>query len=270
MLGKLIKHELKATWKMVTLMNVFLLVLTALGVLSFAFKFWNVDNDIMMAFGVLSLVFYYLSILVISIAVCIYVAVRFYRTLYSDEGYLTNTLPVTNHQLLISKILVGTIYEFVTSVVIIVSVIALFFSLIMQFDAATISEIQSVMNEIFAAINGEMHVSIPVLIAECIIFFIVSCFSSIITFFGAISLGQLYQKHKVLGSIIAYFAIVTVIQIISTIISIPTMVYASVSNANATVVSMGTFWFTMILTVVVSIALYFTSAYIIKNKLNLD
>ena len=43
MLGKLIKHEFKATWKMVALMNIFLLVLTALGVLSFAFKFWNVS-----------------------------------------------------------------------------------------------------------------------------------------------------------------------------------------------------------------------------------
>ena len=270
MLGKLIKHEFKATWKMVALMNIFLLVLTALGVLSFAFKFWNVDNDIMMAFGILSLVFYYLSILVISIAVCIYVAIRFYKTLYSDEGYLTNTLPVTNHQLLISKILVGSIYELVTSLVIIVSVLALFFSLVMQFDAATISEIQSVINEVTLTLNSQIHISLPVLIIECIVFFILSCISSIITFFGAISLGQLYQKHKVLGSIIAYFAIVTVIQIISTIISIPTMVYASVANANTAMVSMGAFWFTTILTVIVSIVLYITSAYIMKNKLNLD
>ena len=41
----------------------------------------------------------------------IIIAVRFYKNTYSDEGYLTHTLPVKRGTLLLAKVIAGTIWR---------------------------------------------------------------------------------------------------------------------------------------------------------------
>ena len=48
--------------------------------------------------------------------VSIYIAVRFYKNLYTDEGYLMHTLPVTPRQLLVSKLTVGSLWSFLVTI----------------------------------------------------------------------------------------------------------------------------------------------------------
>ena len=83
--------------------NIFLGIITFIGVISLASPFWSLDLagiDIMLG---LSIFFYVLAIAAGSIAVTVCVAVRYYKNVYTDEGYLTNTLPVTARQIVISK-----------------------------------------------------------------------------------------------------------------------------------------------------------------------
>lgn len=63
---------------------------------------------------------YFLFIIAVeAIAVCssIFMMVRIYRNMFSDEGYLTFTLPVKNGDVLNSKILTGAIWTFFSGIV---------------------------------------------------------------------------------------------------------------------------------------------------------
>ena len=103
MLIKLMKYEWKATWKACAIINFFTVFATILGV--FAMK--SLQNGILHKdqftyIAVILFVFYYLSIIGVSFSMSIYIGVRFYCNLYTDEGYLMHTLPVTKRQLVLS------------------------------------------------------------------------------------------------------------------------------------------------------------------------
>ena len=76
----------------------------------------------------LSIFFYVLAIAAGSIAVTVCVAVRYYKNVYTDEGYLTNTLPVTARQIVISKLSVGILWSIITGAVVCISVMSLIYT----------------------------------------------------------------------------------------------------------------------------------------------
>ena len=125
MLKKLFKYEWKFFWKIPTAISIFLAILTVIGVISLASPFWSLDiTGINIMLG-LSLFFYILAIAAGSIAVTVFIAIRYYKNVYTDEGYLTNTLPVTARQIVISKLSVGMIWSLIIGAVVSVSVFSL-------------------------------------------------------------------------------------------------------------------------------------------------
>ncbi len=58
----------------------------------------------------LSFLLFFLIIMGVSFGTFIVITVRFYKNLFSDEGYLTRTLPVTSGQHLLSKTIAGSIW----------------------------------------------------------------------------------------------------------------------------------------------------------------
>ena len=130
MLRKLLKYEWKSSWRIILAMNCFLLLVTLLGMFSFRALFAENQLEVVQIFGVLSLILYYLTIIVIIFAVLIFMGVRFYRNLYGDEGYLMHTLPVSVHAKVLSKLFVTVAFYLITTIAIILSVISLAFSLI--------------------------------------------------------------------------------------------------------------------------------------------
>ena len=90
MLKKLFKYEWVFFWKVPTAINVFLIIVTIVGVISLASPFWELNLwgiDVLLG---LAIFFYIMAIFACSIAVTVYVAVRYYKNIYTDEGYLTN------------------------------------------------------------------------------------------------------------------------------------------------------------------------------------
>ena len=71
---------------------------------------------------------FWFSVMAILILTSVLVAVRFHINFFSDEGYLTFTLPVKRSTLLFSKILSGYVFYALTALVVAVSlaVIGLF------------------------------------------------------------------------------------------------------------------------------------------------
>ena len=121
MLTKLLEHEWKSNWKVPTILIGILLLLALLTGSTFVVPVWE-DN--MLALGML-IVFiwmtFYLGMFGVSLGISIYLAVRFYKSMYTDEGYLTHTLPVTARQLLLAKGIHMAIWNCLTTLAIVVS-----------------------------------------------------------------------------------------------------------------------------------------------------
>lgn len=98
MLGKLIKYDMKALNRFLILIHGFLLF-AALLVRFFLTGRVLVETPKDGTLLGLSFLLFFLIIMGVSFGTFIVITVRFYKNLFSDEGYLTRTLPVTSgHQ----------------------------------------------------------------------------------------------------------------------------------------------------------------------------
>ena len=103
MLRKLLKYDLRPSVKSWIAMGVLSVIIASVSgaFINIVRQGWLVDDTGLIIFTVLA--FMALAIMVaIPYIISLY---DFYRRLYTDEGYLTFTLPVTRHELLLSKLI---------------------------------------------------------------------------------------------------------------------------------------------------------------------
>lgn len=230
MLGKLFKHEWKSTYRVGCLMLLIIAVVTFFGWLAFRMPMWqaalNEGNYRISSFDILSvmtLLLYVFMLVGVNYGILIYMGVHFYKTMYTDEGYLTHTLPVTKHKLLVSKILVGGIWYLIVMLGIIVSVFVLAAALFsVALPDITWSEIWRAITENWDEFMEMMKRDIGLDIARwgvtLLVTAIVGPFCSIIILYGAVSIGQLFTKHRVLMAIVSYIGIMVLSMIISSVV----------------------------------------------------
>lgn len=266
MLIKLFKHEWKATWKLPTGLIVFLQIVTIFAGLTFAAPFWESELDGLEVLLALVWLLYYFSIIGVSLGITIYLAVRFYKSMYTDEGYLTHTLPVTSHQLLISKVLPMIIWTALGLLGIFVSV-SIFATMAVNFLQADMPMVE-IITEVVQFFADDEGVR---LLVSMLFLGIAGLLSSAMMIAGSITIGQLVGKHKILGSIGAYFAISTVVQICSNIVMIPLFVKDDIYYENSVFDIMTPAYFAIgVIALIIAVVLYFISEFIIRRKLNLD
>ena len=114
MLGKLMKYEWKATWKLLLTANLVTVVMAVLAwalenVVKYPSEFSLVDF-----MQTIVLFTFFISVLAVSVGTVIYLIHRFYTSTYGDQGYLLHTLPVDTHHIIIAKVLVSTIWMLIT------------------------------------------------------------------------------------------------------------------------------------------------------------
>lgn len=269
MLTKLLKYEWKSSYKIVLLMNLFIVITTLIGILTLIAQIWNTASESISSIGVLLFAFYFLSIVLITVVVSIYIAVRFYRSVYTDEGYLMHTLPVTKNQLLLSKTIIGTIHIVLTTIVVLVSIFLLCYFLSTQLSPDAKAAIQFDVNDL-AELADAFATNKILKIILIVIYFIASSFNGVLLCFSGISLGQLFTKHKVIGSIICYIGLYTVLQMLSSFITLPFTGLTLLSDISlSTLLNVG-LTIELIFTIICNIAFYCLSYYILNKKLNLD
>ena len=119
MLKKLYKYDWKSVSMLLLILHGVLLVYSIIGRLAIAIAEnfssragADIDTHLSLSttiFGMGAIAYiliYVIFIVGIVLATILYLAVRMQKSLFSDEGYLTNTLPVSSDKLLWSKILV--------------------------------------------------------------------------------------------------------------------------------------------------------------------
>ncbi len=132
MLGKLIKHEWKATWIFPSFICIFIILITVIscGVFSVLFSDLSLLNGTtaqhmtLLLLYLLSFFFLFFSYIVI----IIYFIYRFYKNLFTREGYLTHTLPTTAGNLILSKLFCSVTWLLITSFLSLSGFIALFYT----------------------------------------------------------------------------------------------------------------------------------------------
>ncbi len=191
MLGKIIKHEFKATYKTALTMILSVLLVGGLvrmmDMVSFDGTIWRIIEMIMAVFYLLLLIAVPVSMFVVSIA-------RFYRTMVKDEGYLTHTLPVKKTQLINGKLITSVIW-------IIISIMVIPLSLLINVKNSiyTFRDIAELLKLVF---------SNSTYIMDCVMFIlliIVSIMTSLLLCYASIGMGQMFNGHRLAGSVLFYF-----------------------------------------------------------------
>jgi hypothetical protein len=219
-------------------------------------------------------------------ATYIYSAVRFYKTMYSKQGYLTHTLPVNYHQLFLGKLLTNSAWIFIITIAVIIAEVIYLMSIVnwafsgiaLVGDISPLGSypnIWSMIGDNWATIVSEIQMELGINIVSffwiIFVMLIIAAPFSMMMIFGAITVGQLSSKHKIAMSILSYFAISTVFSFLSNIVSFVAM--AGIDHR--TPIDGGAF-FTMlfipiiVLYVLVCVGLYFISMVIVQKKLNLE
>lgn len=285
MLGKVIKYEWKSTYKLCGLMLLAIAGVTLLGVLGFALPFKLVMEDsgvakdsiwepIWAMIMMMSMCTYIIMLIGVSYGMQIYQGVHFYKTMYSDEGYLTQTLPVSARQLLVGKTLMAGIWYLLVGISVIISVIILIAAMMMSMlDGAEVwrelSEVQRELRELYPE-TGYQIVRVGL---SAILVILITPFSTMLVLFGSITIGQLSRKYKALMGILAYFGTMFVNMVISYIVQFVLSfkeILFHLGNSSSPSNMAANYDGTLVVSLIMGVSMYFISHYILTKKLNMD
>ncbi len=263
MLGKLIKHEWKAVGKVLAIMHVALILMAVIGKIMLSIdvlrKAWPMWSAL--------LLLYVLSVIAVGVGTHIYLAVRFYKNMYTDEGYLSFTLPVKPWEHIFSKTLVCSIWIFIDAVVIVASIIIL----VMYKGMGT--EFLQGWNELIAQLSAESMLGVWK-VMQGVITVVLSVISVPLTYYFSISIGQLFNSHKMLASVVTFFITINVLQVISTVISAVFMIGTLEAVVDTEGLSLsiydGMLSIGMVEQIVIVIGFWLITNYIMNKKLNLE
>lgn len=132
MLGKLLKYDIKAVGKYwwiaaVTMLGCFGIGGTALSSLIWTFVSIlekgpdGIEMLILIGLYILT-IFSIIGVSICIVAVEVLIFIRYFKHLFTDEGYLTFTLPVSRKKIFLSKVLSALLWFFLNSVVIYVGI----------------------------------------------------------------------------------------------------------------------------------------------------
>ena len=265
MLKKLLKYEFKATAR--TYGGMYLALLAASVLFGGSVWRWNSTNsDAYSALvGLMSLV--YTAVIIGTVVVTIMTIVqRFYRNLLGREGYLMHTLPVTETQLVTSKLISSTVWSLC--------------SILMMADMDLLEQLPlmwSGIREAFARCNMEFW---EALAFSGVVGF-VRMVSAIACIYAACMVGHQFKNHPALAGILSFFVMQYVQGWLEKLLQIGTGVYETaiysivgdVGSIETTVSAlgyMGSAMVTLGIAAAFGVFWFGLTVWLMRNKLNLE
>lgn len=178
MVKKLMKHELRALFRALLYSGVVALLITALGCL---FVLGDPNSAAGAFFSVMGM---YMAVIVFAMAFIVSVS-QFARSLFTGEGYMTFSLPVTPTQLLLAKMfsaIIASLFGFAVALL----------CFYMAFGAlGGLDELGALFNQIGTVITEN-----PGIATEYIIMMIVTVPMGLLFFYLILAVGQLFTKAR--------------------------------------------------------------------------
>jgi hypothetical protein len=286
MLGKLIKYEWKSLFRVECVILAVMFAFTIVGavilntpaVYTMLEEFDSLAGgmQIIFMFSFVSTAIMYIVVLIGGVyGSFIYQGVHFYKTMYSDEGYLSHTLPVSSHELLGSKVIVNSIWTIIMTLSAILSAVIIVFSFAhaLGYDPSYEQLLEDISETVEIITSRNMGVVLH-WVFYVFAAVILSPVATICTLFGALTIGQLAKKMRGILGIIIYFAICFVSNLINSLAQIVgtlmLMQAESLADLGFHIEQFFARDIKLIIAVLVGVALYFVSHYIITEKLNLQ
>lgn len=214
MVKKLFKHEIKAYLRIMIPVYICLLAVALLGRV---IQFFEADTIIYSFVNGSSIFVYVVAILVCFGFSSVFSIVRFYKNLFTGEGYLTFTLPVTPTQHLWVKLLTSLLFGFFSFIVTMVSIMVITAGDVLgEIAKATAYLLGKVVERL--TLEGWFH-GLAYFLEGIILLFLTSC-SGILLYYACIAIGQLSKKNRVLCAVGVYFGYYFITQIIGTVLGV--------------------------------------------------
>ena len=269
MYSKLLKYDWRATRGMLGLLCAISLGAALAGGGTMRYLIWasdyNRESTLLIVVNVMAMIACFLSICVCGVAGLFLHIWRFYKSRFTVEGFVTFTLPVTTHQILLSSLLntvIGMVLLGLTICLCIPLWLLVGFSGVEGFFPALwklLPQIPQMFSEIFRKEEMKyfwaMLVNIPVgFLAEIVVLMLSVTIGSIIA-----------KKYKILASVGCYYGINLVLSFVSSVCSLA-MAFAAEANAGWI---MGLFGSNSAILLIVAVGGYFLMHFLADKKLNL-
>ena len=279
MLRKLIKYDFKALSRYLIVIHAMLLITAVLGRLLFVGRIMSDPGRLSNAGAIATIIGIIIYVILFMTAVfgtMLMIAICFYKNLYSDEGYLTHTLPVTRGQLLISKTVSGSVWMLLDMMMVILSLF------ILVLTRPVLDSFSSSWDELLSAMGFPASTGYGKILLAFAVLFIVSAVGNVVLIYVSITIGQLFSNHRVLGAVVVYFVINTIVSIIcsiaGTVYSMSSFIHAADESSFVMMVNDGViyqmyarlFLFSLVLEIILAIGAYTVTYLLMQKKLNLN
>ena len=207
MLGKLIKHEFRATGRlMAPLFGALLLLAVFVRMSDLVLR--RADAPVFFeALNALLLVVYVLAILGVLIFSTILMIKRFHQNFLTDEGYLMFTLPVSVHSLLWSKLITAALFFIFTFLADALAVA------IVVWRGGMAADLFDSIASFFRELSSYYMANGIAFMLEILAVLLVSLLVTCLLFYAPMSIGYSFANHKGLLSVVFYFVIQAVLQV---------------------------------------------------------
>ena len=269
MFRKLIKHEWRSTAGTQGILAAAALGVSILAgiVLRLLTTYSENLSPIANAGIVISLVFMGLAFVGCTVAMGILLLVRFYKNKFTDEGYLTFTLPANSHQIFLSAFVNMALWSIISGFVILLG--TLLFVIIGLYDPKFLPDAEQLqgLKWVFQQmdLDGEY-------IGAMILQILIATPYTLVMAMTSITLGAVIaKKHKILAAFGIYYGISYLSGIVSSIVTVVLSLqdWEDSLTGNLTSYSTQSLVITVVWEVIMIAAGYILSTQLMTKKLNL-
>ncbi len=250
MVGKLIKHELRALFRIILYVGIGAIAVALVGRILCAAD----QGPVGMVFSTLAIY----AALVASLMAFVTSVAQFSRSFFTGEGYMTFSLPATPTQLILSKLISALIATFYGAAVAVIAVLIY----ISGFGSEVWEGLGESLHE-FAAVIGGFLSSDPLLILEYLLLILASLPMALLFFYLLISVGQLFTGgRKVIPFVLTVVSLIA-LSVIDVYLFDPLWQITTETSLHLTN------WLQIALYLLADFGMFFVIRYILTHKVNL-
>ena len=277
MLGKLMKHEFRATGRiMLPLLGAELLLSVLAG-----FSVRGLERIENMGFlgitYILTLSVFFLGLFALAVVAFVLMIQRFYKNLLRDEGYLAMTLPASVDEQIWAKLLVSFVWFAAVTVLSAVAMLVLVsIGSRMQLlrDMFFDEQVREVIREITSHVGGG---NLALFALEFVVLSFLGTCATCLRCYSALAIGHSAADHKMLLSFVAYFVIGMALSLLQNAFTFGLLPNLDIDRLLMNVDTLegglrfahGAMWAGVALSLLYSALFYFVTRWFLKNKLNL-
>ena len=265
MLRKVFKYDIKSLWNSILTM---LIVLLSLGLVGFGVRMFilrsqfHLDGFLFPGIGLYGLwLLTIVGIVAVGVSAAILILYRYYKSIFTDEGYLTMTLPVGTHALLLGKMFAALVYGAAVA-------LALYVAYTLSSTLPTVFELleSGFLTDFWEYFTGEDIFGILSMNVQDAVFAVLDALFTVlrqfVLLYAAVTVGAtVLKKAKLVGAGLFVFLISFLNSILSTLLSLLTM------DAATPILSYGV---DILFSVVVIFLCYYLTYFLLHRHFNIE